>query len=229
MAMANEPYSAEKELLRLIENPEEAESRRKEVVVGRAITAPFKSNPLASLFRKKNTDASSSPKKNISIQALLTDRRVILRLLFVSIAVIFIYFVVTIFTERARLHRAKNFANFTYIAQGKGPGKADSAEPVSTSEPVVTVETGGRNIFKPVTEKKSESKNDALSIGTADFKLVGISIGGLSEESYAMVQNMKTGITFFLKKGDRFEGMELLAIREDRLIFKSKGKEIELR
>ena len=86
-----------------------------------------------------------------------------------------------------------------------------------------------RNVFKPFAKKIEEKKADDPSMKLAEYKLVGISIEHDPKDSYAMIENTKTNITFFVKRGENFAGLELVEILDEKLIFKSGGETVEFR
>ena len=120
---------------------------------------------------------------------------------------------------------------FTYVSQGKeAQGGADTTVSVLKDglDTVMEADSGPhRNIFKPGPAKKEEEKRDETTVALSDYRLVGLSPD--PQENYAMVKNTKTNITFFLKKGEFLNGMEIVDILENKLILKIKGKEVEFR
>ena len=215
--MADSQHSAEKDLLKIIENPQDVTPRAKApkmesaAVPGEAVAAP-------------------APKRSFDLKGFFSNRRNLITLLLITTILVFIFFIVNVFTERSKLKKTRNLEKFQYIIEGREQTSDKSAPAAPTEEAVSEPEKTFRNIFKPWSQKKEESESKSgVTGGLQDYKLVGLSIGKDPESAYAMVENAKTTVTHFLKKGDRLDGMELLSISEDRLVFKSNGKELELR
>jgi len=222
--MTDTQHSAEKDLLRLIENPAEAEKKKSE---RDAEQAPVRKISLFS-FRKRKTEGVAEAKKKFDAKSFLTDRKLILRLLFAATLGVFVYFVVTVFHEYSKAKNTKNLVKFTYISSGRPADASGSSEESNNDLP--DGETSAlRNIFKPDSVKKEEEKKDDTTITLNDYRLVGISQSSEPGEVYAMIKNAKTNITFFLKKGERLDGMELANIFDNKVILKVKGHDVELR
>ena len=77
--------------------------------------------------------------------------------------------------------------------------------------------------------KKEEEKKEEGGVTLTDYRLVGLSPAADPNDSYVMIKNAKTNITFFLKKGEKLDGMELMNISENKITLKVKGKDVELR
>jgi len=215
--MTEEQNSAEKELLRLIENPAE---------VALPKPAPAKGTPAIKVKRK--------PKPGLDLRELfssknLKDRKTILILLFGATTFIFLIFITTIISEFQKSSNPKNFEKFTYIVEGQEVDSKDAKAETPAEEEKKSIL---RNIFKPFVKKKEEPLTEVQTVqaGLKEYKLVGISLDAVGgANSYAMIENTKTNITLFLKKGDSLDGMQLKDIFEDRLVFVNKGQTIELR
>ena len=228
--MADKVHSAEKDLLRLIENPGEAELKKSEITgTDPAGAEPVKKISLFSFSKRRQNKAA---KKEFDLKAFLTDRRQILKVLFFLVLCAFIFFVATVAREYSKSKNTKNLVKFTYISQGKEARSSDSLSEGSSggTETYLEKEIAGiRNIFKPDSVKKEDEKRDEGYVSLADYRLVGISQSSDPKEIYAMIKNVKTNITFFLKKEEKLDGMELLNILENRILLKVRGKEVELR
>ena len=227
--MADKVHSAEKDLLRLIENPGEAELKRLENADKDPAAEPVKKISLFSFSKRRRSGAS---KKEFNFKALVTDRRLILRVLFFLVFCAFVFFVVTVVREYSKSKNTKNLVKFTYISQGK-EGRASeslSADSGTGTDNYLEKEIAGiRNIFKPDSVKKEDEKKDEGHVSLADYRLVGISQSPDPKEIYAMIKNVKTNITFFLKKEEKLDGMELITIFENRVLLRVRGKDVELR
>lgn len=219
--MAEQP-SAEKDLLKIIENPKDIDAHKRKDA---DISAPAK------IIRSDPEPKSVSKKFSVfDVKNLLLNRKNIIRLLAVITAGVFVFFIFTTVQEYNNLKKAKNLDAFTLIVNGQEQ-KTSRAEASSGGFLNSIEDTGAslRNIFRPGASKTEESKKESAASPLADFKLVGISVASSPSDSYAMIENTRTKITFFLKKGEKLEGMELLEIFEDKLSLKAQGEIVELR
>ena len=126
--------------------------------------------------------------------------------------------------ESKKLKTARNFDNFV-VADKKiiiKEGEIAKVEEAENQSPL-------RNIFRPKQKKVEEAKPDPVKKVSDDYKLVGISIDPDPVNSSAMIESVKTNITFFLHKGEKLDGMELVDILEDKLILRVQGQTVELR
>lgn len=230
--MPEKQPSAEKDLLKLIENPSAIEPNKPVIVGGKVIHQGTVKK--ISFFSKMKRVATPGPaKKSRSVKEILTDRKLIVRVLFLVTACFFVYFVVTVAQEFMKVKNTKNLVKFTYISEGKEAGSSGTpsleVDLTGSSAPPEAGGAGFRNIFKISSAKKEEEKKDDAAVVLSDYRLVGISLGTDSEETYAMVKNAKTNITYFLKKGEKLDGMELMDIFDNKLSLKIKGQVVELR
>jgi len=93
-----------------------------------------------------------------------------------------------------------------------------------------------RNIFRPL-EKKTEApamvveniSNPRITELTQDWKLVGISWLSTPESASVMIENTKTGITYFLRQGEEFQGVTIKNIYADRVLLGCEGEELTLK
>ena len=134
----------------------------------------------------------------------------------------------TVAREYTKAKNTKSLAKFIYITEGKETREAEPAPDAKQEAPENEL-SALRNIFKPDSMKKEEEKKDESTVSLADYRLVGISQAADPKEIYTMVKNVKTNITFFLKKGEKLDGMELMNIYDNKVVFKAKGREVELR
>jgi len=61
-----------------------------------------------------------------------------------------------------------------------------------------------------------------------NYKLVGVSISPIPQESYAMVEDLVSKVTYFLKKNDMIAGMQVQAIESNRVVLSYLNQEFEL-
>ena len=221
-------HSAEKDLLKIIENPAAADAQKKAADEKPALTAaPAKveKKSLLGMFAKREKGAN---KKSASGAPL--DRGIMIKALFaVSIAALG-YFIYTAFSEQKKLQKAKDLVKFDYIVDGKEQGVLTGAiETTPEILPVPEKEEGFRNIFKPWSQKKEEVKKDPGTLAVENYRLVGTSVEADPAATYAMIENIKTNITFFLKNGEKLDNLEIMSIVEDKVTVKTNGQEIDLR
>ena len=95
--MTEGQYSAEKDLLKLIENPGEIDPKKPQLVNVKASGKTLLSKIPVFSFSKHAK--KSQPSVPFNFKTLLTDRKQILRLLFVVTLCVFAFLIVTIFRE----------------------------------------------------------------------------------------------------------------------------------
>lgn len=111
--------------------------------------------------------------------------------------------------------------------------------PSPAAKPVTVYLDGirSRNIFQPfeakVEEKKPEeaaaSQAKRIELMVKDLKLVGISWLDSPQSASAMIEDVKTGITHFLKQDDVINGIAVKKIYADRVILTFEGEELTVR
>lgn len=86
-----------------------------------------------------------------------------------------------------------------------------------------------RNIFQPagVVSSGDGGTVPIASVQSA-YRLVGIAASPDPSETYVMVENTQTKLTYFLQYHQPVEGLELERILEDKVIVKIGGKSVEL-
>lgn len=219
--MAEPQQSAEKDLLKIIENPKDIDSQKKPAVSESSAAAAA---PLSAGAKSKKSASS------VNVRSLLLDRRNIIRGLVAITVGAFIFFIVSTIQEYSKLKKARNFDSFTYIVNGQEQKATVNSGPL-TSMAANEEESGRglRNIFRPGAKAPDEQKKESVPSPSQDLKLVGIAVEKNPDDSYAMVENERTKITFFLKKGESIEGMKVTEITEDRIVLDAQGQKIELR
>ena len=100
--MTEGQYSAEKDLLKLIENPGEAESQKARALAGGPAGGVLKKISIFSFLKKREKTAGAAPHVKRGFQETLTDRKFILKILFITTLCVAIYFVATIIREYVR-------------------------------------------------------------------------------------------------------------------------------
>ena len=110
-----------------------------------------------------------------------------------------------------------------------------SADPLPQYEPLasfleVVLE---RNIFRPYEKKEvavvsAPTGREKVAVKMQDLKLVGISWLDTPDSASAMVE-LKTGMTVFLREGEKAEDVLVKKIFADRVIFAYQDQEMEVR
>lgn len=117
-----------------------------------------------------------------------------------------------------------------FSAQGILPLLGDVAEYVSS----VSI----RNIFQPYEEKVVAEKEivpaEILGVQkvidrTKDLKLVGISWLDTADSASAMVENTGSGMTYFLRSGDKINEVTVTSIYADSIVVEFQGEQLEIR
>jgi hypothetical protein len=95
-----------------------------------------------------------------------------------------------------------------------------------------------RNIFNPF-EKKEILAQEADSPAviavnrimdrTQPLRLVGLSWLETSDTASAMVENIESGVTYFLRSGEKLNGMTVESIYADSIVLEFEGERVELR
>jgi len=116
----------------------------------------------------------------------------------------------------------------TAHAPGMLPELRDLAEYLAT--------VAARNIFHPyepkpvVVETPPEVvKTNQVKEKIANLKLVGISWLDTPESASAMIENKTTGVTQFLRAGDRIDDLTVKLIYADSIILQFEGEETEMK
>jgi len=95
-----------------------------------------------------------------------------------------------------------------------------------------------RNIFQPYERKVVKAQEEVpeemrgyerIVEQTKDLKLVGISWLDTPESASAMIENTTTGITQFLRAGEKIKNITIKAIYADSVTLSYEGQEMEMR
>ena len=92
-----------------------------------------------------------------------------------------------------------------------------------------------RNIFQPIeedeTQQNEESPIETTNIGNKikDLKLVGVSWLDTSESASAMLEDEKSGNTYFIKQGETIRDVTVKKIYADQVILAYQGEETTLK
>lgn len=91
-----------------------------------------------------------------------------------------------------------------------------------------------RNIFKPYEEKVEQGTSKTpvkptLARIMDKYKLVGIAWLDLPETASVMIENKETGLTQFLREGEKLDDVTVKAIFTDRVVFSYENEEITIK
>ena len=92
-----------------------------------------------------------------------------------------------------------------------------------------------RNIFRPYEKKQGDAASNApvgtqnITLKLEKLKLVGISWLDSPDTASVMVEQIETGMTYFLKQGESFDELTVKTIYADRVIFGYQNEEMEVR
>ena len=90
-----------------------------------------------------------------------------------------------------------------------------------------------RDLFSPKPETKSEEvkmeQGPSVDDLVKDLRLVGISYSPATNESYVMVENIKTELTYILQEGDTIANFVIEQILSDKVVMRIGGETVELK
>lgn len=172
------------------------------------------------------TEAGSG-NKFFSLPAASLSLQTVNRILMVLTALAFVYFMLTLLTGTVKLIGVGQHIHKLEAKGAKMSASASADQEFVKSKPADPA-LENRNIFQPAGSAVSTVDSASSSSGTAAYKLVGISMAREASETYVMIENSQTKLTYFLQYGQPVEGLELEKILEDKVIVKIGGKTVEL-
>ncbi len=95
-----------------------------------------------------------------------------------------------------------------------------------------------RNIFQPYEKKVVEAETEEqqavklfeqIDSKTKGLRLVGVSWFDTAESASAMVENTDSGVTYFLRAGEKVNGATVEAIYSDSIVLEFQGERLELK
>ncbi len=90
-----------------------------------------------------------------------------------------------------------------------------------------------RNIFRPYEkeqlDKASVAVKPSLAIKLSKYKLVGVAWLDLPESISVMIEDTKTGMTYFLREGEKLDDVTVKTIYTDRVVFGYDKEEITIK
>ncbi len=149
------------------------------------------------------------------------------RVLGVLTAVTAAFFLITLAIGGVKLIGVGQHIRGLEAKGAKAAKPAEEREAVKAA--VIDPQLSNRNIFQPAGTAASTSDAGSSAMNPlAGYKLVGISQSKDPSETYVMIENSQTKLTYFLQYGQPVEGLELERILEDKVIVKIGGKSVEL-
>lgn len=148
------------------------------------------------------------------------------RALSVLALIVLVYFVATLLLGMFKLFGVGHHIRSLEVKGSKIAAEAPDSSKTLESKPVDPA-LGNRNIFQPAGVPVSTTASSGAARTNA-YRLVGISASSDPAETYVMVENPQTKLTYFLQYGQPVEGLELEKILEDKVIVKIGGKAVEL-
>ena len=137
------------------------------------------------------------------------------------------YFLFTIAVGTVKLMGVGHHIHQLELKGAEAAAKASPAKDFVKPAPVDPA-LDNRNIFQPAGMATSSSADAAAGVsGAATYRLVGISMSKNPADTYVMIENSQTKLTYFLQYGQPVEGLELDKILEDKVIVKIGGKAVE--
>lgn len=218
----------EKQLLKLIEEPESAGLKQSRTLRRSIRFLSFGAIKGRILFFKEKTRGYLAPKKGpISIRGIN-------KILAFCTFILVIYLVADVVGSIITLDETSALTvGFTL------PGARDEIVPEVTSllkkGPYYSEKVRSRDIFKfasraPKVSKEGskappEKKTSEIVELVKDLKLVGIS---WSDDPDIMIEDTKDNMTYFLKRGQMIKKMKLVGVFRDKIILRYKEEEVEL-
>ena len=221
----------EKQLLKLIEEPESAGLKQSRTLRRSIGFFSFGAIKGRILFFKEKTKGYLAPKKGpISIKGIN-------KILAFCTFILVIYLLADVVGSITTLDETSALTvDFT------PPGARDEIGPEVTSllkkGPYYSEKVRSRDIFKfaarapkvskessKAPSKKTEKKISEIVELVKDLKLVGIS---WSDDPDIMIEDTKDNMTYFLKRGQTIKKMKVVGVFKDKIILRYKEEEVEL-
>jgi type II secretory pathway component PulC len=153
------------------------------------------------------------------------------RILLVLAAISAIYFVMVIAGGAVKLMGVSHHIRQLELKGAKDAGTATpSDKPLKLEVRQADPALSNRNIFQPAGAVVSSSDSGASTVRSSpSYKLVGISESSDPADTYVMIENAQTKLTYFLQYSQPVEGLELEKILGDKVIVKIGGDSVELK
>jgi type II secretory pathway component PulC len=82
---------------------------------------------------------------------------------------------------------------------------------------------------KAAAEKTGPVSTQAIDQAAENLRLVGISYAPNPKDSYAMIEDLASKITYFIKVNQAISGVKVADIQKDRVLLTYQGQEKEMR
>ncbi|MFT7638123.1 MAG: hypothetical protein ACI9Y8_001914 [Candidatus Omnitrophota bacterium] len=170
---------------------------------------------------------SSTPRMNLSEFKLFKNVTLILT------AVALIAAGNLILSTTVSLFKLANINNYFLAAERQSVSASQTTNSLSVdANAQSTVEPGltNRNVFLPVELNDSSPLNSATAVynPASSYKLVGISESSNRSDTFVMVENVRTKMTFLLPYDQVVEGLELEEVIGNKVRVKIGGTSVEL-
>ncbi len=150
------------------------------------------------------------------------------RVLYILAAIAAVYFVIEIILGAVKLAGVSD--HIRKLEQSGAQSTASApANPVKLDLKPVDPALGNRNIFQPSSAQSIVADDASAARVSATYKLVGIAEAQSPSDTYEMVENTQTKLTYFLQYGQPVEGLELEKIIDDKAVVKIGGDSVELK
>lgn len=121
--------------------------------------------------------------------------------------------------------------DFDLSAVGASSGDVELPKPHDIS--YYAQKIGTRNIFKPYEKEQSDKVSVAskpnLTKKLSKYKLVGVAWLDLPESASVMVEDTTTGMTYFIREGEKLDDVTIKTIYTDRAVFGYENEEITIK
>lgn len=233
--------TAEQKLLRIIEEGAKDSGQPVGHITASSATASAKAKEIAQAVRGPSFEM---PSANINISGLFSQIKLLLPLgkplgIPQVNVVLIIFIILSIFSliqtyrnESRILQQPFDFSIEQDILSGRF---TESVMPKYDDINQFLDIISQRNIFRPYERKVDDptllAAVDAPRIGRKleEFRLVGISWLDSPETASVMIEQLETGVTYFLRQGESFNELKVQKIYADRVIFGYQNEEMEVR
>ena len=226
MTLEDKSITPEKQLLRLIEDPNVKNDKRIEAKAVRHFGLSLFS---FAAWIGRFSFLRDSFRRGVSARSYsLLDIKIINDILFISIFILGFYFMVNFYHSMNSLKKMPNL-ELTALDEIKpiGPEEGSAVKKAAT---YYLEKITMRDIFKrgpKITSGPAEEGPSSKTVEAAqNLKLVGIS---WSDNPDVMIEDTKALKTFFVKRGQMIGELKIEAIFKDKVILSYRGEEIELK
>lgn len=234
--------TAEQKLLRLIEQNDAGASNTQEAASASSASSPASPQEILNAVQGVG-GAVSIPPALLNILAQVkaffghTDHqgfniRDINKALMAVVGITTIIFISSVISGISTTQRA-----ITFHDPENMPFAADKLLPMLPDVQKYLSAISYRNIFHPFEKKEiADVEDEAIPVvaqkifeKTKSLKLVGISWLDTPGSASAMVENIDSGVTYFLKSGEMVNGVNVQSIHADSIVLEFAGERMELK